>query len=113
MAVDEEGWIEGLGDSLPADKFKVRVRTDLPCVIEDFRSVRAIVDDQKAVMKHIVERHVDDRRPVACLHAVHATLACRRDFEAAEIGIVPLRSYKVKVASPWLEANTYPSRFGP
>jgi hypothetical protein len=51
IEVDQKGWIERLSDGLPANEFKVRIGMDLAGLIDDIRSVLAIVDDQKALRK--------------------------------------------------------------
>jgi hypothetical protein len=45
MGVDQEGRVESLRDVLPAHEFKIRIGTNLACVVEDLRDVLAIVDD--------------------------------------------------------------------
>jgi hypothetical protein len=88
MTIDQEAWIEGACNLSPLDEFEIGIRSDLSLAIKYLRGVLAIVDDQQSGLKGEAQRDIDDRRPIAGLHAIETASPSRSHLKATDIGIV-------------------------
>ena len=55
MAIDREGWVEGVRDLFPSDEFGIGIGSDLSRAIKHLWGVLAVVDDQQSGLKGEVQ----------------------------------------------------------